>query len=166
MKESDPDSVNKNYYLSGQTRKYSPMHHKICVSRWILSLSCIIIIFTSCHFTTTTTNTPTFSSGADSMSRTLNKLIVCQNINVTGKVSKTDGQVSAEIDIEVLNASNLSSNAEDLRTLGNQIAVTVKKYLASPKDYNTFKVIFVAQKTSGSVSVTSSRSFDYDEKSL
>lgn len=132
----------------------------------ILSLALVINFLTGCHFTTTSIEIPKFNLPADSLGSEINLLVTCEHTTAAGKEIKTNGKLSSEIDIEIINASGLPSNDNDLKALGRKIAVVFKRALADPGKYDHFSVFFTTQKSKAGVSVKNRKEFDFMGKEI
>ena len=141
------------------------MHNMPAIARCIKFIL-LIFPFAACHYSTTSIKNPTFRASTDSLGESIMKLVACQKINLDGKEINTDGRARTALNIEILNPGNLSSNTDSLHTLGKEIAVVIKGGLTDPKSFEVLNVIFINQKTTGGMSVSSNRGFEYQTDTL
>lgn len=141
------------------------MHNMPTIARCI-TFALLIFPITACHYTKTYTKSPTFRASTDSLGESIMKLVACQKINLDGKEINTDGRDRTALNIEILNPGDVSSNTDSLHTLGKEIAVVIKDGLTDPKSFEVLNVIFINQKTTGGMSISSNRGFEYQADTL
>jgi len=107
------------------------------------------MLFVGCHFTVTNIKTPVFSENADTIRTTLNKMVSCENINLNGKVTSTDGKINSTLEINITNGKNIPSDQDQMITLGKSIGTEVKKALKDKNEYDTYQVLFITEQVSG-----------------
>jgi hypothetical protein len=126
----------------------------------------IMIFAISCTFTTTTIKNPEFKIDLKSVITNLVPLVDFKNLNLNGREKKSGKLVNAELEIDVINAVNIPSDETKLQTLGKAVASQIRQELVNPEEYNTYKVLFVTQKTEGGRTKGSYRGSIFQAKDL
>ena len=124
--------------------------------------SCLAILLTatciaSCTMTTTTAKNPVFSVTNEQLQKELNQLVSCENINLDGKETKTNGVINSELEIDIVNGKDIPADDDQMISLGKLIASDLKRSLKDQTQYNTYKVLFVKKQTDGEMTQRSWR---------
>ena len=137
-----------------------PLFIKTFIASVLMYLSC------SCTFTSTKSKTPNFKVESTKMLENLKTLVTCENVNVNGTEKKTNDQVSSELEIRIINGSNIPSDDNKLKSLGKSIDSLFKQELSNVNDFNTFKVFFVIKQSNGAVTSSSYKGFTFKSEEL
>jgi hypothetical protein len=114
-------------------------------------------IIAGCTMTTTKTKAPVFSITTEQLQKDLNKLVSCENVNLDGKETNTNGQISSELEVDIINGKGIPADDDQMISLGRSIASDLKKSLKDPNQYSSYKVLFVKKQTDGSMTQRSWR---------
>ena len=120
----------------------------------------------SCTFTTSRTKNPEFRITADSLVINLNKLVTCKHYNLDGTEKKTNGKISDELEIDIINGRDIPSADDPMKALGKSIASEVKLALKRPDEYMIYKVLFVKQTASAGITVNSYKSVAFKTEEI
>ena len=114
------------------------------------------IIFLSGCKTTTRSKIPVqFQVNDETLSTEVLALVKCQNIKVSGSETKVNGKhTGSEVLIEIMNPVNLPADQTSQDDLTIKIARVLKPALKQSNLFDTFKVLFVFQSTSGGTTST------------
>jgi hypothetical protein len=126
----------------------------------------LMYLISSCTFTSTKTKMLSFKVENAKMTENLKTLVTCENVNVNGLEKKTNDQVSTELEIRIINGSNIPSDETKLRSLGKSIDSLFKQELSNVNDFNTFKVFFITTQSNGPVTSSSTRGFTFKSEEL
>jgi hypothetical protein len=114
-------------------------------------ITVVTLLIIGCTTTTTKTKNPVFSKATDSLQVDLNKLVACETINLDGKEINTDGKITMELEIDIVNGHNIPTDENQMNDLGKQIAVKFKEALQDKTEYQTYKVLFITKTESAGV---------------
>ena len=112
------------------------------MQRLLLFIS-VITSLISCTFTTTKSIDPIFSDTSTIRSE-LRRTISAENINLDGKQITTDGKLTTEMDINIINGKDVPTNEAEIKNLGKSIAEIIKNNLKNKDQFETYKVLFVS----------------------
>jgi hypothetical protein len=114
------------------------------------------VVFLSGCKTTTRSKIPVqLQVDDETLSTDLLALIKCQNVNVSGSETKVNGKhTDSEVLIEIVNPVNLPADQKSQDDLTIKIARLFKPALKQSNLFDTFKVLFVFQSTSGGTTST------------
>lgn len=115
------------------------------------------LVFVSCTITSTKEKKPILSETGDSIQESLAKIVKSENINIDGAEISTNGKVTSELEIDIINGMNIPINENEMNDLGRKIAVIIKDALKDKNEYDTYKVLFVTKKVNGSVEESTSQ---------
>ncbi|HET7117022.1 MAG TPA: hypothetical protein VFI29_11055 [Hanamia sp.] len=124
------------------------------------------LVFISCTITSTKEKKPIFSKTDDSLQESLTKIVKSENINLDGAEISTNGKVTSELEIDIINGMNIPVNVNEMNDLGKKIAVIIKDALKDKNEYNTYKVLFVTKKINGSVEESTSEGKIFSSREL
>ena len=79
----------------------------------------------------------------EQLQKELNQLVSCENINLDGKETKTNGVINSELEIDIVNGKDIPADDDQMISLGKLIASDLKRSLKDQTQYNTYKVLFV-----------------------
>lgn len=82
----------------------------LTITKQLPVLLSIILLITSCTFTTTLSKPPAFKESADSVGAKINSLVTCERMNFDGSIKKSNGKTSAEIEIDIINGKDIPSD--------------------------------------------------------
>lgn len=102
-------------------------------------------VFISCTTTTTRTKEPVFNKSTDSIENELNALVACKGINLNGKETTDNGNVTSELEIQITNGQNIPTDDTQMIDLGKKIAIVIKKGLKNSSEFQTFRVLFITE---------------------
>jgi hypothetical protein len=121
----------------------------------IVVLLSTMLLLLSCTVSTTKTKDPVFTVSPDSISLSLKSLIVAKEVNLSGTETKTNGKITSELTVRLINSINAPEDETQRTEIGKQVAKLLKQALKNPGDYTTYKVLFVTQETDGAVTRSS-----------
>jgi len=107
--------------------------------------------FICCTSTITKRKDPVFNIEISSVQTALNKIVICENINLAGKEITTDGKVTSELEVSIVNGQSIPTDEDQMKDLGKLIAWGLKKSLKDQNEYNKYIVLFVTKVTDGGV---------------
>jgi hypothetical protein len=111
----------------------------------------VAFLIVSCTFTTTRQKRPQFRSGIDTVGHSIDSIVSCQHINMNGVEKSTNGKVVSELEVDIVNGTNIPKDDTQIKALGRTIAARVKSELKVDQDFTAYKVLFVTQSTNGTV---------------
>ena len=114
----------------------------------------ISVLALSCTFTSTKPKEPTFTVDLDSIAADIRQLIITERVNVFGVETTKNKKISSELTARLMNPINLPNDQEKRNEICKQVAQLLKSRLKYPAGYDTYKVLFVYEKTSGGVTQT------------
>jgi hypothetical protein len=120
----------------------------------------------SCTLTTSKSKDPVFIASSDSVAAKIRNLILTRNVNVYGIEKTTNGKVSAELTIRLINPLNEPSDEKKRTQLGKEVAEIIKQSIKAPGDYSVYTVLFVKEETNGSVTKSSYTGHEYKFQDL
>jgi hypothetical protein len=115
------------------------------------SVLLISLLLFCCTVTTTKKKPPVFSKSDDSISRDVNSIILTQEIDVHGKEITSNGKVSSELTVNLINPKNLPSDSSERNRIAEEVAAILKLSLKDPNSFDSYKVLFVHRVIEGSV---------------
>jgi len=130
----------------------------------LLLFICLITIHLSCTRTTREAHHPVFTNQAQAESELVG-LAEAENINLSGIQSTTNGQVSTELEVAVINGMDLPLNADQQNALQKSIASSIRRNLQDSNQFDIYKVLFVEKTESNGLTKSKStgRSFEVSE---
>jgi hypothetical protein len=111
----------------------------------------LTLLFIGCTTTITKSKNPLFIPGTDSIQSQLARLVSCENINLDGKETTTNGKRNTELEVDILNGQHIPADDIQMKALGKSIAVVLKQALQDKNEYDTYKVLFVTREKSGGI---------------
>lgn len=111
----------------------------------------VTLLNVSCIRTLTNIKNPMFSKTIDSLQLDLNKLVTCETINLNGKETDTDGKITSELTVNIINGHDIPDDEHQMNSLAKQIAMVLKESLQKGVDFQTYNVLFVTKKESAGV---------------
>jgi len=109
-----------------------------------LILFCTISL-DSCTTTITKSKSPLFGVQSDTVTLGLNKMVSCENINMDGREITTNGKTASELEVDLMNGKNIPADNGRMKALARTIAVYLKSALQDPREYDSYKVLFVTK---------------------
>jgi hypothetical protein len=125
-----------------------------------------VLFAAACTFTTTRTKDPDFKVDLNIVQDSLKTLVTCEHINLNGTEMKTDGKISSDLEIKIINGIHIPGDDAKLKDLGKAIASQLKRELKNKNDFTTYKVLFVTKQTDGAVTKSSYRGVIYKSEEL
>lgn len=113
--------------------------------KYYILFSLMLQVFISCTTTTTRTKEPVFNKSTDSIENELNALVACKGINLNGKETTDNGNVTSELEIQITNGQNIPTDDTQMIDLGKKIAIVIKKGLKNSSEFQTFRVLFITE---------------------
>jgi hypothetical protein len=110
---------------------------------------------TSCSITTTKIKDPVFNDN-DKIEKELKSLVNPEHINLNGKEITTNKKTTSELEISIINGSNIPTTDEERTALEKSIAKCIKRNLKYPNEFDTYRVLFVSSVESGGVTTRTS----------
>jgi len=107
--------------------------------------SLLFYVLSSCTTTTTRTKEPVFDISTTSIENEINTLVSCKGINLNGKETTENGNISSELEIHIINGQNIPTGDTQMIDLGRKIAIVFKKALKNTLDYQTYRVLFITE---------------------
>jgi hypothetical protein len=126
----------------------------------------LIYLTFSCTFYSTKSKMPNFKVERAKMEENLKTLVTCENVDVRGMDINVNEKVSTELQVSIINGSNIPTDESKLKSLGKSIDSLYKQELSNVNEFNTFKVFFVVSKRDGIVTTSSSRFFAFKSDEL
>ena len=108
------------------------------------------IIF-SCTLRTTKMKNPIFGKNEDSLQKTLYAIVAFEGIELNGKEINSNGKINSGLEVDIINAQNITNNKDQVIALGKLIASTIKKALKDQNEYDDYTVLFVTKVTNDGV---------------
>ena len=105
----------------------------------------MLYFFTSCSTTTTKTKEPIFSTSTTIVENEVTDIVSCKSINLNGKETTENGNVTSELEIHITNGQNIPSDDTQMIDLGKKIAIVIKKGLKNSSEFQTFRVLFITE---------------------
>ena len=124
------------------------------------------VLIYSCSFTETKTINPAFTLSHDSISRDINSIIVTPEVNVTGKEIGSNGNITTELTINIINSKRLPTDANEQKKIGEHVAILLKNTLKDPNSYTDYKVLFTQRIIDGAVTKSTFVGYSYKSKDL
>lgn len=118
-------------------------------------LACLVIMATSCSITTTKIKDPVFNDN-NKAEKELISFVHAEHMNLNGKEITTNKRTVSELEIGVINGSDIPVNAEERKALEKSIAKCIKRNLKDLNEFDTYKVLFVTSVESGGVTTRNS----------
>jgi hypothetical protein len=112
----------------------------------------LLQFLTSCTTTTTRTKEPVFNTSTISLENELNALVSCKGINLNGKETTENGNVTSELEIHITNGQNIPTDDAQMIDLGKKIAIVIKKGLKDSSEFQTFRVLFITETDNSGIS--------------
>ena len=103
------------------------------------------ITLISCTTTITKSKSPLFGVQTDTLTVGLNKMVRCENINLDGREITTNGKAASELEVDIMNGKNIPADNDRMKALARTIAVYLKNALQDPREYDSYKVLFVTK---------------------
>jgi hypothetical protein len=103
------------------------------------------ILLNSCTTTITKSKSPLFGVQTDTLTAGLNKMVRCENFNLDGREVTTNGKAASELEVDVMNGKNIPADNDRMRALARTIAVYLKSSLQDPREYDSYKILFVTK---------------------
>lgn len=116
-----------------------------------LLLFILITWISSCTSTITSSKAPVFRLDDTTMQKDIAKLISCENINVYGTEINTNGKISSDLEISIVNGKSVPADQDQMIALAKTIAMYIKKALKDKNEYTEYKVLFVVQRDNNGV---------------
>jgi hypothetical protein len=132
----------------------------------ILITSLIAAVFAGCITTIVSPKGPEFAIPADSLRKSLGALMACEDSNLTGTEVVTNGKPNAVLELDIINGRNIPADDRPGKALAKAVASVLKKALKDKNEYDTYKVLFVAVKSSGSATTRSWKGFTFKTTEL
>ncbi|HTR31738.1 MAG TPA: hypothetical protein VMH27_20840 [Puia sp.] len=112
--------------------------------RFSIAFACFLLALpTACKFTARRFKSPQFNSSTDDLSRELNHIVSCQHIHIDGNEVTANGEATSELEIDIINGRNVSTDTAKMQSMGNSIASIVRSALQDVNEYDTYQVRFV-----------------------
>lgn len=102
-----------------------------------------------------------FQKDAKEVINELKSLKDFEDAGIKWSASSFDNKTTNILIVQLLNGKDLSDNNEDLRNLGKEAMQIVNNSIENEKDYDKFRVVFVQKSSTGPVSTSFTRSFEY-----
>jgi hypothetical protein len=113
------------------------------------------MLLLGCKITTHSKIPVQFETNGETLSQQVLALIKCEHINVSGSEIRVNGKhTDSEVEIEIVNPSNLPSDQTSQDDLTLKIARLFKPVLKHSDLFDTFKVLFVFQSENGGTTST------------
>jgi hypothetical protein len=109
----------------------------------------------SCTTTITKSKSPLFAVQTDTLTLGLNKMVTCENINLDGREITTNGKPASELEVDIMNGKNIPADNDQMRVLAKRIADYLKRALRDPREYDSYKVLFVTKTMTNGVTTRS-----------
>jgi hypothetical protein len=133
----------------------------------VLALMCLAY---SCTYTSTKTKPTNFKIENAKIVENLKTLVTFEKVNVNGTETKIKAQekeqVSTNLEIEIINGSNIPSDDVKLKSLAKSIAIQFKQELSDTNDFKTFNIVFVTIQGNSLVSTNSSKGITFKSEEL
>ncbi|HTA84097.1 MAG TPA: hypothetical protein VK783_14230, partial [Bacteroidia bacterium] len=133
----------------------------------VLALMCSAY---SCTYTSTKSKATNFKIENAKVVENLKALVTFEKVNVNGTETKTKAQekeqVSTNLEISIINGSNIPSDDVKIKSLAKSIASQFKQELSDTTDFKTFNVVFVANQSNGIVTTNNYTSFTFKSEEL
>jgi len=115
----------------------------------VLNRICLIgfLIFCGCTYTTTRPKDPVFSVDLLVIRQNIDSLIIFEQLNIGGREIKTNGQLTEELIVEIINPVNEPADENEFKKLTKRIAKITKGALKDPASINIYKIFFVKRKS-------------------
>jgi|GEM_PF-1908975 hypothetical protein len=124
----------------------------------------------SCTYTSTKTKPTNFKVENAKIVENLKTLVTFEKVNVNGTETKTKAQekeqVSTNLEISIINGSNIPSDDVKIKSLAKSIASQFKQELSDTTDFKTFNVVFVTNQSNGVVTTNNYTSFTFKTEEL
>jgi hypothetical protein len=124
----------------------------------------------SCTYTSTKSKATNFKIENAKVVENLKALVTFEKVNVNGTETKTKAQekeqVSTNLEISIINGSNIPSDDVKIKSLAKSIASQFKQELSDTTDFKTFNVVFVANQSNGIVTTNNYTSFTFKSEEL
>jgi len=102
-----------------------------------------------------------FQKDAKEVINELKSLKDFEDAGIKWSASSFDNKTTNILIVQLLNGKDLSDNNEDLRNLGKEAMQIVNSSIENEKDYDKFRVVFVQKSSTGPVSTSFTRPFEY-----
>jgi hypothetical protein len=129
-----------------------------------LSFLILIILFTSC--TITKPKNPDFNVEMTDIDSTLNTFVISESKSLSGSEISKNGQVSSQLEIQIVNGVSIPSDEASLKALSEKIASYLKSELKNKNDFNVFNVLFISEKTETGITTTNSIGWIFKNEEL
>jgi hypothetical protein len=100
-----------------------------------------LLHFISCTMTTTTPKDPVFSGDLSTLKEKIDSIIKCDSVVLGGKEINTNGNISYELGVEIVNPEIIPSDKTQLRNIAIQIAKLTKETLKDPNSINIYRIV-------------------------
>ena len=127
--------------------------------------SFLAFLIAGCTFTTTRPRQPVFGD-INKVEQELNRMVSAENINIAGKEITRNKETNAEIEVSIINGSNIPSNDEERKALGRSIGGVIKRNLQDQSQFDTYQILFVEKRGNGAVRETNYVGNIFSEKEL
>jgi starvation-inducible outer membrane lipoprotein len=111
----------------------------------------IVTVLSNCTSTTTQRKDPVFKVDIASLTKELRNVVVCEHINLDGRIVTTDKKSNSELEIGITNGDNIPAGDDEIKDLGKTVALLVKNDLKDPNEYDTYSVLFITQTEVGGI---------------
>jgi hypothetical protein len=81
----------------------------------------------------------------------VNSIILTQEIDVHGKEVTSNGKVTTELTVNLINPKNLPSDSSERNRIAEEVAIILKQSLKDPNSFNFYKILFVHRTIEGAV---------------
>jgi hypothetical protein len=115
-----------------------------------ICLACIILL-ASCTFTTARTKDAVFNGDQAKVAKDLDSIVTCEHVNLNGREITINKKADTELEISIINGQKIPADDAGMKALGKLIATAIKNDLKDPKEYNTYKVLFIRQVKDGGI---------------
>lgn len=103
---------------------------------------------------------PKLAIQPEMLSKNLKTFISYEGLNINGTKITTNGKDVTELDIEIINGTSKVAGKE-LASLGENIAMEISKALSNGDEFDTYKIHFVSEKSSGIGSASMTKTYEY-----
>lgn len=129
----------------------------------VLVLMCLIF---SCTYTSTIPKKANFKVESAKMEENFKALVTCERVDINGTESKTSKQVTSNLEIRIINGSNIPTDNDQMKSLGKSIASQFKQELSDTNDFNTYRVSFVIAKSNGLIGISTTNAYTFKSEEL
>ena len=130
----------------------------------IVNFFVIILIVLSCTITTSKPKIIDFNFGLSTVDSSLKTLINYQSATINGFEKNTNGVITNEIEIKIINGLNLQK--EDLKNLAKKVGSLVKNEVKNKNEFINYRVFFIKSSNGSVVKVNKWESWVFKSEEL